>query len=388
MLNKFCRLLVYWHGPRKKSARVVSSNWNYKPWEMNMGCRIWIIIFFAAAGLFGTPVFADWEWLNPVPSGNDYSAISGSGAGYVCLAGDAGTVFEYSGGGFEAPYLLTLDRFNDVDTMGEFGIMAGEYASVALRNSEGWRLDAPPATEWFYGAAVSPDGQGWICGDLGTIYHYDGSGWNQMASGTSTTLKDIEMLDGCGWAVGLFGTARIWDGSNWQYTSSGTTRFLRRISAFNCNHAWAVGDLGTIIFWNGTGFTVETSNTSENLYGVIAVGEEEAWAVGDHGMILHRSGGIWVETSVPEFSDIDFRAAGYDTDTSTLWIAGKHGFIARYDGSDWERMDRDQVDGIHLYDCETIPWSGNILVSGESGNLYEYDGENFTGQISGTSENL
>jgi hypothetical protein len=38
-----------------------------------------------------------WDWQNPLPQGNDLSAVWGSSATDVFAVGDAGTIFHYDG---------------------------------------------------------------------------------------------------------------------------------------------------------------------------------------------------------------------------------------------------------------------------------------------------
>jgi hypothetical protein len=53
-------------------------------------------------------------------------------------------------------------------------------------------------------------------GDVGTLLHYDGTGWTQIPSGTGTALNDVWGFSANDvFAVGDFGTMLYFDGSTW-----------------------------------------------------------------------------------------------------------------------------------------------------------------------------
>ncbi len=334
-----------------------------------------ILVFSGVCG-----VRSAWEWNNPQPAGNDLFALCVSEAGYVTAGGDAGLVLEYNGTNFSMPEFRTYERINDICLTGETGVAVCERSDVLIRSVSGWEVNKPDATEWFYGASTTSSGDTWICGDLGKIYRYSGTSWEDIPSNTSATLKDIEMYDDThGWAVGLFGTARVWNGAVWQYVSSTTSRFLRKVSASGPDKAWVAGDLGTILMWDGNEFVLESDPplVSANLYGIVAISDSEAWAVGDAGTILHRMGGVWVEASFPELPVIDFRSIDVAGD-GTLWLAGRSGFIARYSGTLWERLDENLIEGNDLNDILYHPGRDLLLTAGTDGNIWEFDGSNFS----------
>ncbi len=336
-----------------------------------------VVLAVGMLTFIGLPALTSWTWHNPLPSGNTINAVSTSSSGLIGFAADAGQLLELDAGTFIFKSSPTLDRIHDIALSGDYGVMAGEHSTVLLRDGGEWIENKPLTTAWFYGAALLPDGQAYICGDLGKIYHFDGTDWIDMPTGTSTTLKDIDMLSPArGWAVGLYGTARVFNGTNWLYYSSSTTRFLRKVSGVTDSCAWAVGDLGTIVRWTGSGFQTETSPTTQTLYGVVAISTDEAWAVGDAGTVIHRLSGVWSVVSVPEIpATVSLRGVA-EEDNGDIIIAGVNGFIIRFDGSTWERLDEDLSNGIDFYDVEIAP-DGDILLAGTRGKLFEYSGGDF-----------
>ena len=89
-----------------------------------------------------------------------------------------------------------------------------------------------------------------VGGMAGTIYHYDGTTWSAMQSGSTANLHDIW---GSGpadvFAVGSGGTVLHYDGSKWSAMSSGTNNNLNAVWGSAAADVYAVGDNGTIIHY-------------------------------------------------------------------------------------------------------------------------------------------
>ena len=209
----------------------------------HLSILVFLVVFFAVTS------HATWSWINPSPTGNHYNALAVSDNGYTTVVGTTGVLMEFPHTGGEPQSVSrTSNQLYDVDLDGDYGVAAGEANTVLLRDSGGWYGSIPASNHWYYGAAVLPDGQAWVCGDLGKIYHFDGLVWTLESTNTSSTFKDMDLVNSSfGFAVGLYGTARKYNGSTWNYISSQTTRFLRNIDLYDEDHGWAVGDLGTIL---------------------------------------------------------------------------------------------------------------------------------------------
>ncbi len=67
-------------------------------------------------------------------------------------------------------------------------------------------------------------------GKNGNIWHFDGSGWSPMESGSTLDLQGVFALSPMEvYAVGARGTLLRFDGASWISESSGTSRMLRDI---------------------------------------------------------------------------------------------------------------------------------------------------------------
>ena len=332
---------------------------------------------------------AAWTWHNPYPAGNTLNAVAWDGVDTFAMAGEGGLLIDYASGAFGYPDFGTLQTVHDIELTATGGVAACERSDVLIRSGDDWQISRPASTAWFYGAAISPDGDIWVCGDSGQIHRYSDDAWQQTASSTTSTLKDIEMVSGTrGWAVGLFGTARVWNGTSWQYVSSQTTRFLRSVSGYSESCAWAVGDLGTIIRWTGTGFVTETGVNTENLYDVAAVSETEAWAVGDNATVLHRTDAGWSLYEIPALElRENFRSiavAGPDS----IMVVGQNGLIYHFDGTSWTALPQDALERAPVMAVHYASVSGRILIGSERGQVFEYDAGVFIQQPTGVADDI
>jgi len=91
-------------------------------------------------------------------------------------------------------------------------------------------------------------------GARGTVLHYDGTEWGEMASGVSTELSGVwgsssaDVL-----AVGGSGTIVHYDGSTWSPMTSGTTERLNSVWGYSSSDVFIVGghDEGRISHYDG-----------------------------------------------------------------------------------------------------------------------------------------
>jgi len=103
---------------------------------------------------------------------------------------------------------------------------------------------------------VGPD-DGWAVGDGGTILHWDGEAWTQLASPTDSHLFSVAMVGSDdGWAVGgLYHpeeyTILHWDGEAWTEVASPTDRYLFSVDMVSSDDGWAVGSYSSVLHWDG-----------------------------------------------------------------------------------------------------------------------------------------
>jgi photosystem II stability/assembly factor-like uncharacterized protein len=296
----------------------------------------------------------------------------------------------------------------------------------SLQAQTGWFLQTAPHDDinlfsvWFTDRL-----NGYIAGDLGTIYATTdgGTNWTEQTSGTSELLNCIRFIDrNTGFAAGQNGillkttnagstwnkistgvSAAIFDvhtkdgqrillacsGGALRATSDGGTTWLARGTSFSSNNVmsiafaddstgWIVGYQGNIDKTTNGGRTwrPQDSKTNELLYSVSFADTLVGTAVGRDGMILRTKDGgkTWTQqttaspitTSIQEIQYVDNRV-GY----MAIW----YGLLLKTTdaGDNWWLQDNPcttSLEGIHFTDTLTgcaVGWNGTILRTTDGG---------------------
>lgn len=266
----------------------------------------------------------------------------------------------------------------------------------------------------------------WAVGFHGTILHYDGTSWAEVASGTDRNLaavwgssasdvwavgdQVILHYNGTGWAktenpnriTSVWGTSarNIWaghtgtsfkqiptqmlhfDGTRWEPVLMTTSTAplnnpvpaVQSIWGASETDVWAVGgelSPGTtsLFHFNGTTWSTETRK-SGILYGVWGSSSSNVSTVGHQGLILSYAGGGW--TNVPSGTTYHLRAVWAASATETWAVGGDAGgdhIILRYDGRTWVRES-----GGTVYTLNSI-WgssANDVWAVGNGGTIMHY----------------
>ena len=132
------------------------------------------------------------------------------------------------------------------------------------------------------------------------VYHYDGSVWTPMTSGTTKPLNGVWGSSGTDvFVVGSSGTILHYNGSVWSPMTSGTTQILRGIWGSSGSDVFAVGNNGTILHYDGSVWTPMTSGTATQLNGIWGSSGSDVFTVGSSGTILHYDGTVTTTTVPP-----------------------------------------------------------------------------------------
>src|SRR5439155_13940155 len=99
------------------------------------------------------------------------------------------------------------------------------------------------------------------------------------------------------WAVGLYGTILHYTGGAWQQVPTGFTNALYDVQMLSAGDGSAVGSQ-IIAHWNGSSWA-QVATPANILYGLSLVDSGEGWAVGAGGVIWHESGGTWTVAPSP-----------------------------------------------------------------------------------------
>jgi hypothetical protein len=134
----------------------------------------------------------------------------------------------------------------------------------------------------------------WAVGDLGAMWHYNGTSWQGVPSSDTTFMQTLHGVWAKGasdvYMVGTGGTVLHWAGNSYASETTNVTTTLRGITG-RASDAIAVGDGGTILYKAGASviWSKHTSGTNSNLNAVWchSVGVC-CYAVGDGGVVLER----------------------------------------------------------------------------------------------------
>jgi hypothetical protein len=219
----------------------------------------------------------------------------------------------------------------------------------------------------------------WAAGEAGTLLHWNGSAWTEVASGTSSALRALAGTSTTNvWAAGLDGTLLHFDGTSWSATQksgspwsfatgpnerpiyalfatpkqlwaggSGARSFdgtkwsephhashlpTMALWAADPQNVWAVGLQGTVTRWEGHHWVRTGNDMGPNFLGVWGSAPNDVWVVGSAGTIVHFSGESRANVASGTSNDLHallgFRA-------NDIWAVGDQGTILHWQGSAW-----------------------------------------------------
>jgi hypothetical protein len=174
-------------------------------------------------------------------------------------------------------------------------------------------------------------------GTSGTIVHYDGMSWNEMAvPHVPGALLGVWVSSANEvFAVGEGGTILHYDGTAWDAMQSGTSFDLGGIWGSSPDDVFAVGGGGTVLHLDGESWSpMSVPFGSPFLNGIWGSAGTDVFAVGEDGEIVHYDGASWVE-----MYDGGFALNGvWGSSATDVFAVGEWGTVLHYDGTSWERL--------------------------------------------------
>jgi len=179
----------------------------------------------------------------------------------------------------------------------------------------------------------------YVVGGGGTILHYDGNAWSEMATGNGNVMAVWGTSSSDVYVVGGRSTILHYDGTEWTEMTSGTTASLSAVWGTSSSDVYAVGFAGTIVRYDGTAWSELTSGTSVQLRAVWGSSPSDVYAVGWYDTILHYDGTGWsAMTSGTTARLLDGLSGVWGTSSSDVYAVGRHGTILHYDGTGWREQ--------------------------------------------------
>jgi hypothetical protein len=252
--------------------------------------------------------------------------------------GDNGAVYRYTSVGWEPESSGVFDDLNGAWTDGSGVVAVGEGGRTLFRENGTWSSNNPGTSAILYGVWGTAIDDLWVCGDTGSLYHYNGGTWtNETLNAITDELRGM-MGDGPAGpyiVVGGKGTIVEYDGAIWEKIKSPTTFVLHDVWGTSTNDAWAVGNLGTILRRVGGDWQASESPTSQTLYGVWGRASDDVYAVGASGTTLRWNGISW---TVLRSSTPNALRAVWGRNSSDVFAVGAKATIMRFNGLYWSQV--------------------------------------------------
>lgn len=324
-------------------------------------------------------------------SGERLFSVHGTSGTDVWAVGPTG-IFHYDGAGWVEQSTGIYGTPASVWASGSdvFFVGYNGYLVHYDSGSDTWTKQALPSevssSESFYKVWGTSPTDLYAVGTLGTVIHYDGSGWSRIRAGG----PHLSGLWGAGtgelFAVGDNATILAHTGSDWSVHSTGLP--VRGVWGAGSGDVYAVADVGTILHYDGSSWTLENTGLTypaltADFHGVSGTSSSDVWVVGQGGAILHYDGVDWSES----------RAVGSGSNLNDVWANGPDDVFAvgasstllHYDGSAWNSHS-----SLLTSSYQTVHGAaGNaVWAVGSGGAIAHYDGTGWSAQSSGTTSML
>lgn len=346
--------------------------------------KILCIIIHGSLIIISTPVAASWEWLNPLPQGNNLYGVWVNTPSDVFAVGAAGTILHYDGSSWSSMTSGTsLSLYAVWGTSGAHVIAVGDQGTILRYDGSSWSSMASGTTAALNAVWGSAPHNVLAVGANGAILRYDGSSWSAMASGTSKSLYGVWCSSATSaFAVGDTGIILRYNGSNWSSMASPATTWLNGIWGSSDSNVFAVGASGTILYYNGSGWSAMDSGTPEWLSGVWGKSDSDVFAVGDNGDILHYDGFCWGTMASPSNAWLNAVNGSADGNVFTVGLSGE---ILAFDGGTWSSMASPTTTWLNAV------WGSSgsdVFAVGNSGAILHYEGNTWSNMSSPAARSL
>jgi hypothetical protein len=179
----------------------------------------------------------------------------------------------------------------------------------------------------------------WVAGEAGTLLHWNGSTWTQVATGTENGLRAITGTSKTDiWAAGLDGTLIHFDGSSWSATQKNGSpwtplvgpnqRPIYALYAPRPNRVWAGGS--GMRYFDGSKWSEPHHGSHLPIMAIWGSDAANGWAVGLQGMVNRLEGDEWVRAGSDEGPNL---LGVWGSAPNDVWIVGSSGAILHWNGT-------------------------------------------------------
>jgi hypothetical protein len=193
-------------------------------------------------------------------------------------------------------------------------------------------------------------------------------------------------------AAGLGGTVLHYNGTTWsQLALNQPTYQLRAVSGSSTSDVWFVGDAGITTHYNGTSFTTVATSSADNLTGVWDISATNIYAVGyptgtTNSIIFHSTNGTSWTAVTPPHGVTDSLFAVWAADANDIFMVGHNGRILYDSSGTFVQFTRPTTSDLRAV------WgtsATNVYAVGDNGVIYHFTGgATWTAMTSNTTNNL
>lgn len=284
----------------------------------------------------------EYDWLYPVPQGNNINRIQFTGSNYGFAVGDAGTIMATYDGGltWDVQYEAITDNMYDVaviDPLNAFAVGDNGQAIKTTNGGYNWQDMKLQGSNALNAVVFVDNKNGWIAGDAKSLYHTTDGGatWiKQLQSGGITgDIAGISFVDANdGWFVSQAGLVYHTTnaGTNWTLqktlgVSSNRIRFYSSIlGAAACDNGMVA-----ITTNGGAAWTIVPTGVTGSINDLLFVSPTEIWGAVETGKLIHSTdaGTTWTTTTVNEYSSF----FAITKNNSVLYASGEYGIMIKKD---------------------------------------------------------
>lgn len=141
------------------------------------------------------------HWVtNVTPGTDDMYGVYTVSASEAWAVGQNGTIWRWNGSSWSDFASPVNTRFNSIsmydtngDGLADFGVIGANSARLLIYNGTSWTMTDLGNTN-IYATAVFNEHDAWAAGASGDAYHWDGSSWTAVGSGTTRRINGMSVV--------------------------------------------------------------------------------------------------------------------------------------------------------------------------------------------------
>ncbi|NIT35602.1 MAG: hypothetical protein GTN49_03735 [candidate division Zixibacteria bacterium] len=289
-----------------------------------------------AVGVGAGYATSGWTEYEKSPTDKDLNAVTFINANNGWAVGYWGVILRYLNGRWTVREHWPIQYFQDVDFgNANFGMAIGQGGGGAVYNGTKWLSANLPKPRNMWGVTVPP-GQNkvaWAVGARGSVYRWSGGptgAWSRFDIGITAGLHDVFFSSQTdGWLCGNLGKIYHFADSKWTAVNAPTGVNFFCIYALSPNNVWVGGANGKLFHYEGVKWTPVYTPASSAIREMAFTSPTSGWGACDDGVMLRYNGVEWSLAEIKPPTSRSFSGLFMLSDREG-WAVGKNGMIYRY----------------------------------------------------------